>query len=177
MLGVSLEFDYICISALDIMAEREWFALRVKYVKAQKMVALLSQCAVPLESCFVPPVNGLLFLLTTREVLDDFMHFHSGGQYLAFIWDRTTGKPVVVKKKAMEDFMAVCRVVELPIVMTEKPQVTLGARVRVLEGPLKGIEGRVVRMKKSRRILVEVDGVLWAATEFISPEFLEVIED
>ena len=39
------------------------------------------------------------------------------------------------------------------------------------------IEGEnVVRIRKSRRVLVNVDNVLWAATEFINPDMLEVLD-
>ena len=59
--------------------------------------------------------------------------------------------------------------------MSEAPTLKLGSHVRVKEGPLAGIEGYVVRIRKSRRVLVNVDNVLWAATEFIRPEMLEVL--
>ena len=62
------------------------------------------------------------------------------------------------------------------VLMTRRPELKLGAHVRVKEGPLAGIEGHVVRIRKSRRVLVNVDNVLWAATEFINPDMLEVLD-
>ena len=159
------------------MLDKSWFALRIKYVHAERISCQLNALYPYVQTCFIPPVSGLLFALTTRDVLDDFIHCRADGKYVGFIWDKATKNPLVVREKAMDDFIRVCGVMQYPIVMTERPQVTLGSHVRVIDGPLKGVEGRVVRMKKSRRILVDVEGVLWAATEFIGPDLLEVIED
>lgn len=159
------------------MSEKKWFALRVRYVKAEKVVRSLGEARVPMDRWFVPPVNGLLFVFSTREDIEGFIHFHAEERHVSFVWDKVTKGPIVVREKAMDDFIRICSVIDYPIVMTQKPQVKLGAKVRVVDGPLKGIVGTVVRMKKSRRILVEVDNVLWAATEFVGPEWLEVIEE
>jgi transcription antitermination factor NusG len=50
-----------------------------------------------------------------------------------------------------------------------------GQKVRVIEGPFAGVEGRVVRIKKSRRILVELPGMLSVAATFIPSDNLEQI--
>lgn len=159
------------------MSERNWYALKVRYVKSDRISAQFTQLYSDVERQFIPPVTGLLFVFTTRESVEDFMHHRDDGRFVSFIWDKSARNPVVVKEKAMDDFIRICSLFECPIVMTERPHITAGSRVRVKEGPLKGLEGRVVRMKKSRRILVNVDDVLWAATEFVAPELLEIIGD
>ena len=50
-----------------------------------------------------------------------------------------------------------------------------GNRVRVKEGPLKGAEGYIKRIRKDRRLLVGIDGVVAVATAFIPPELLEIV--
>ena len=55
------------------------------------------------------------------------------------------------------------------------PKLKEGQSVRVKEGPFKGIEGKVVRIKKSRRILVELPGMVALATTYIAPNELEII--
>ena len=39
----------------------------------------------------------------------------------------------------------------------------------------KGVEGKVVRIRKSRRVLVELPGMLAVATTYIDPVNLEII--
>ena len=50
-----------------------------------------------------------------------------------------------------------------------------GQTVRVKEGSFAGVEGKVVRIKKSRRILVELPGMLAVASTYVSPSMLEII--
>ena len=57
------------------------------------------------------------------------------------------------------------------------PQLRVGTRVRVTEGPFKGVEGFVARIKKSRRIVVELPGMLAVATTYVEPQALELIEN
>ena len=52
-----------------------------------------------------------------------------------------------------------------------------GARVRVKEGPLKGAEGYIKRIKKDRRLVVAIAGVVAIATTYIPPSELEIVEE
>lgn len=51
----------------------------------------------------------------------------------------------------------------------------VGQKVRVLDGPLKGAEGVIKRIKGDRRLVVSVSGIAAVATSFVHPEFLESI--
>lgn len=52
-----------------------------------------------------------------------------------------------------------------------------GDRVRVIDGPLKGAEGYIKRIKKDRRLLVCVEGVIAVASSYIPERMLEKIKD
>lgn len=52
-----------------------------------------------------------------------------------------------------------------------------GSKVRVKEGPLKGAEGYIKRIRKDRRLLVCIEGVIAVATSYIPPENLDIIEE
>lgn len=52
-----------------------------------------------------------------------------------------------------------------------------GEKVRVLFGPLKGVEGYIKRIKRDRRLLVSIEGYVAVATSYIPPEFLEVVRE
>ena len=55
----------------------------------------------------------------------------------------------------------------------DKPEYHQGERVRVIDGPYKGAEGYIRRIKKDRRLLVCISGVAVVATSYIPASFLE----
>jgi len=50
-----------------------------------------------------------------------------------------------------------------------------GDRVRVKEGPLRGAEGYIKRIRRDRRLLVVIEGIVTVATTYIPPQNLEKI--
>ena len=50
-----------------------------------------------------------------------------------------------------------------------------GSRVRVVSGPMKGAEGYIKRIRRDRRLLVCIEGIIAVATSYIPPEQLEII--
>ena len=59
----------------------------------------------------------------------------------------------------------------------DKPEYHKGDRVRVTDGVFKGAEGYVKRIKKDRRLVVSIRGVVAVATSYIPPQFLEIISE
>jgi transcription antitermination factor NusG len=52
-----------------------------------------------------------------------------------------------------------------------------GDHVRVIDGPLKGAEGYIKRIKKDRRLLVCVEGVIAVATSYLPERMVEKITE
>jgi transcription antitermination factor NusG len=77
----------------------------------------------------------------------------------------------------MNDFITVASTLDEDIVYVTEISAKLreGQTVMVKDGPFKGIEGKVVRIRKSRRVLVELPGMLAVATTYIDPINLEII--
>ena len=125
----------------------------------------------------VPAVGNLCFAYSTRAELEDFIRGYGETSPVHFYWDRTANKPLTVPEKAMNDFIAVSSTLDEDLIyITEiTSKLREGQTVKVKEGPFKGIEGKVVRIRKSRRILVELPGMLAVATTYIQPEYLEII--
>ena len=125
----------------------------------------------------VPAVGNLCFAYSTRAELEDFIRGYGDTSPVHFYWDRTANKPLTVPEKAMNDFIAVSSTLDEDLIyITEiTSKLREGQTVKVNEGPFKGIEGKVVRIRKSRRILVELPGMLAVATTYIQPEYLEII--
>ena len=77
----------------------------------------------------------------------------------------------------MSDFMQICRIMSDEALYLKDVTAKLreGQRVRVTDGPFKDVEGVIVRIRRSRRVMVELPGLLAVATNYIDPRFLEVI--
>lgn len=130
------------------------------------------------KTVLAPAVSNLLFVLATRDTIDsvrsglyETLRFH-------YIWDKATSLPVIVPEKAMQDFIKVSSSVDDDIVYLSEvsPLLRDGQKVRVKAGPFTGIEGKVVRIKKAKRVMVELPGMLAVATAYIPGEYLEVVE-
>ena len=160
---------------LEAGLKKRWFAIRLKYIRAEKFAPQVPE---KVGRCFVPPVvTNLVFIYSDYKTLWEYRNFNLNGSHMGFMRNRKTWEPLTVRDRDMEIFMRICRASECPIVLTERPKVKLGDYVRVKDGPFKGAEGYVVRMRKSKRVLVDLGGVLWTATEFVSPDLLEVVTD
>ena len=77
----------------------------------------------------------------------------------------------------MNDFITVASSLDEDLIyLTEiSDKLREGQMVKVKEGPFKGVEGRIVRIRKSRRILVELPDMLAVASTYIPAEELEII--
>ena len=172
--------------------ETKWYAVRVSYGRVLKFCASLNddgiETFVPMTrkevvkngktvSLSVPAISNLCFVHTTRKLLEERMLLMGENCYAHFIWNVHTRQPIVVPDKAMEDFMHICDVMsdETLYLKDITSKLHEGQKVRVTDGPFKGIEGTVLRIKRSRRVVVDFPGLLAVATSYIDPRNLEVI--
>ena len=82
--------------------------------------------------------------------------------------------PQFVPQKQMEDFMAVCRSEGATYLDTEI-DLRKGDRVRIVDGPLKGVEGVYTKTsgRNERRVVVRIEGVAAVATIAFSASEVE----
>ena len=125
----------------------------------------------------VPAVSGLVFALATREALDLYIRSFGDARPVNYYWDRTANRPLTVPDKAMEDFIAIASTMDPDLIyLTEiSDKLREGQKVIVKEGPFKGVEGKVVRIRKSRRIMVEIPGMLAVASTYVEMGNVEII--
>ena len=125
----------------------------------------------------VPAISNLCFVRTSYDELKEFMSLSGEANPAHFMWDKSTRKPIIVPDKAMEDFIKIslANVDDVIYLQEISNKLREGLRVRVKKGPFEGIEGTVVRIKRSRRVMVELPGMLAIATTFVKPEELEII--
>lgn len=171
-----------------------WFALRITYCRELKVQKALEdkgiRTFVPMRSFreekggkvvrkTVPAINNLVFAYSDQQTLYAFMQSEGDASMTRFIWDRVTRMPIIIPDKQMDDFIRVCEAsADEAVFLSElNDQLRTGTRVRVVFGPLAGVEGRVVRIRKSRRILVEIPGVMAVAGTYVPVEYLELLSE
>ena len=126
----------------------------------------------------VPAVSGLVFALATREALDLYIRSFGDARPVNYYWDRATNAPLTVPAKAMEDFITIASTLDEDLIyLTEvSEKLREGQEVTILEGPFKGVQGRIVRIKKNRRVMVELPGMMAVASTYVKPNYLEIMK-
>ena len=180
-----------------------WYALRVSYSRVLKIQSELQglgvrtfvpmmwkRCPVKpgmtqpgksgttkLQKRLVPAVSNLCFVQWTQADVERYIQGYGDKSPVHFYWDRTSSSRLVVPDKAMEDFIKVSSSMDEDLIyITEiSEKLREGQTVMVKNGPFQGVEGKVVRIRKSRRVLVDLPGMLAVATTFVSPADLEII--
>ena len=125
-----------------------------------------------------PVVSSLLFVRADESDLPEIIRtvFGKGFVYKTADGDRYA----VIPDKQMAMFRMVCSSGADGLEFFADDDLTRyrqGDKVRVLEGPLKGAEGYIKRIRKDRRLLVSIEGFIAVATSFIPPQFLEKVSD
>ena len=126
----------------------------------------------------IPVVNSLLFFRTPAERVAEMEALIAGRGFVYKMADRE--RPAVIPDKQMAMFRMVCSSGAEGLEFFSDEDLTRykqGDKVRVLEGPLKGAEGYIKRIRKDRRLLVSIEGFIAVATSFIPPQFLEKVSD
>ena len=126
----------------------------------------------------VPVVSSLLFVHASKERLPEVEACVDGRGFIYKTADRKT--EAVIPDKQMAMFQLVCSSGAEGLEFFADDDLTrykAGDKVRVLEGPLKGAEGYIKRIRKDRRLLVSIEGFIAVATSFIPPQFLEKVSD
>ena len=153
--------------------EVRWYAIKVYY---NRMTPLQEQLGVDGVRYFIPSmITSLLFVQASLSYVTQFEDARHGK--LRVYRDLLTGRPSAIPDREMEVFIFVCTAGQqgLSYLGDDRPEYHQGDRVRVTEGPFKGAEGYIKRIKKDRRLVVSIRGVAAVATTYIPPQFLMTI--
>ncbi|MBQ2797222.1 MAG: UpxY family transcription antiterminator [Tidjanibacter sp.] len=160
----------------------EWYVMRVTYQRELVAQRLLEGLGV---KSFVPTmkvkrrkvggsfywreeakVHNYIFVYATLPELQKIKTTKiTYLRYMMAKGDEGSPTPQFVPSKQMEDFMAVCRSEGVRYLDTEI-DLRKGDRVRILGGPLKGVEGVYTRtsLKHEHRVVVRIEGIAAVAT-------------
>ena len=132
-----------------------------------------------------PLVNALLFVHCTEEQLqegDAYMKERDSNNnmrgYIYSTYKDGERKMASIPDKEMACFRIVVDAGSKGLEFYADDDISryaTGDRVRVKEGPLRGAEGYIKRIRRDRRLLVVIEGIIAVATTYIPPQNLEKI--
>ncbi len=93
---------------------------------------------------------------------------------MRYVTDRTSHRPIPIMDKQMDDFRFLTEMPDECITLINH-SLTEGDRVRVINGPMKGIEGELIRIKGHKRVVVRINHTIAVATTYIPTTMLEKI--
>ena len=121
-------------------------------------------------------VTSLAFVRASEEDLPWIRNQLEGKGFVYMTADRK--RPAVIPDRQMAMFRLVASSGEEGLEFFSEERLVnyaQGDRVRVKEGPLKGAEGYIKRIRRDRRLLVAIEGFIAVATSYIPPELLEKV--
>ena len=174
---------------------KQWYVLRVSYGRAEKANELLTSKGIethlPLHTIYkevngkrnkqrVPMIPNFLFAKTTLSVLESFLKSSPDLSFITFYYDhfnkKSDGKnpPLIVPNEPMDNFIKLTSIDDEHILLIDEVNGTYkqGDYVRIIDGPFKGIEGRVTKITGQKRVIVELPGICSVATAYIPKGFL-----
>lgn len=158
------------------IVDKHWYALKVYYNRLQPLIA---ECKETGLEFFAPTAvtKSLLFLHSEESETQKFVSEKYGKVWLY----RQPGsrQPAVIPDNEMEVFRFVVTAGHdgLQLLGDDKPEYHEGERVVVTSGPFKGAEGHIKRIKRDRRLVVSIHGVVAVATAYIHPSLLKRITE
>ena len=120
----------------------------------------------------VPLIHGMIFIHTDKATSFSLLNEYSLN--MVYLKDIEGRGSLIVPDKQMEDFMFLLDFSPEGIEILNK-DLKRGDRVRVIKGPLVGLEGELVRLRGHKRVVIRLEGVASIATSYIPGSFLEKI--
>lgn len=137
-----------------------WFAANIRNCQFQKISRTLTDLGV--EHYIPDSFRTLLFIHTDKSRALSLAN--SGVLAAKYIIDHETHTLLQVPDKQMTDFMLVMDLAPDAECLTQIPLVR-GGRVRVVKGPLKGVEGNIIELPGGLYLTVAVSSLLCAKVE------------
>lgn len=151
-----------------------WYAIKVFWRRTARIAEALDELGIEYYAQNVVP--SYMFIHTDEKTALRFRDSQFG--YLYLYAERGEGKkPIVVPDRQLEAFRIITSagVDGLEILPNDPSSYAVGDLVRVTDGPFKGAQGYVRRIRKDRRLVIVVSGVAAIATCYVPQELLEKV--
>ena len=178
---------------------KTWFPMRVTYQREMKVKAELDRLGIEnfvpmrykvvesqndgdteLRRELVPAINNLIFVRSTQEQLSELKRSNEVLEPLRYMMDRTASQEhaiMTVADREMENFMRVASRTDDSVMFLDNETVVgkEGKRVEIMGGAFEGVTGVIRRVKRCKRVVVEIEGVASVAIAYVSAEVLKEI--
>jgi len=123
----------------------------------------------------VPVIHNLVFVHAEKYTIDIIKHDIEARIPIRYLIDRGTHLPIIVPEKQMINFIKVAGQYEEQLIYLDPHEITLkkGDKVRITGGIFSGVEGKFMRVKGDRRVVVVIQGLMAIATTFVHPSLVE----
>ena len=129
----------------------------------------------------MPAINNLIFVHSTKERISELKVSNELLEPLRYMIDQTAGEAhtiMTVPDKQMENFMRVASVTDDSVMFLDETTIVgkEGKRVEIMGGPFEGVTGVIRRVKRCKRVVVELEGIACVAIAFVPVGLLKEIE-
>ncbi len=156
--------------------QRHWYAMKVYYNRVQALIGEAREAGLDF---FAPTdvIGSLLFVQCSEEEVQRFV-----AERWQRVWlyrEVSSRRPAAIPDREMEVFRFVVSAGRegLTLLGDDRPEYHEGDRVVVTGGVFKGAEGHIKRIKRDRRLVVTIRGVVAVATTYIHPSLLRKVEE
>lgn len=178
---------------------KTWFPMRVTYQREMKVKAELDRLGIEnfvpmrykvverqndgdteLRRVLVPAINNLIFVRSTQERMSELKRRNEVLEPLRYMMDRTASLEhaiMTVADREMENFMRVASRTDDSVMFLDNETVVgkEGKRVEIMGGAFEGVTGVIRRVKRCKRVVVEIEGVASVAIAWVPAGMLRVI--
>lgn len=155
--------------------DSSWFAMKVYHNRVQVVLRDVADAGVEF---FAPTdvIASLLFVRATEEWVQRFAAERWQQLWLYRRLDSRRPSPIADREMEVFRFVVTAGREGLELLGDDRPEYHAGDRVVVTGGPFKGAEGHIKRIKRDRRLVVSISGVVAVATTYIHPSLLRRVE-
>ena len=176
---------------------KTWFPMRVTYQREMKVKAELDRLEienfVPMtyklvdadtdrpHRELVPAINNLIFVRSSQERISRLKVSDEVLEPLRYMMDHTAQKEhtiMTVPDGKMQNFMRVASRTDDSVMFLDEETVVgkEGKRVEIMGGAFEGVKGVIRRVKRCKRVVVEIEGVASVAIAFVPAGLLKEIK-
>ena len=176
-----------------------WFPMRVTYQREMKVKAELDRQGIEnfvpmrykvvesqnngdteLRRVLVPAINNLIFVRSTQERVSELKRTNEVLEPLRYMMDHTAAREHAIMTVAdgeMENFMRVASRTDDSVMFLDNETVAgkEGKRVEIMGGAFEGVTGVIRRVKRCKRVVVEIEGVASVAIAYVPAGMLKEI--
>ena len=129
----------------------------------------------------VPAINNLIFVRSSQERISELKMSNEVLEPLRYMMDRTASREhaiMTVRDREMENFMRVASRTDDSVMFLDEETVVgkEGKRVEIMGGAFEGVTGVIRRVKRCKRVVVELEGIASVAIAFVPVGLLKEVE-